>query len=157
MRRQACSPQEDPGTLYLFPSWFFRPIAPFLVGAKLPSMKHSCQSRRPCWSSWKMNARHRLSHTSSSSQSLSRLQQVAELGRCAGMPPRLAAVFNIRRMPSSTSRSEYRGRPNEPRSGRSGLIRSQQVGHEFVAHAFRSYARPSTVQAQIKLLKPLLF
>lgn len=98
---------------------------PFLAGAKLPSMKHSCQSRRPCWSSWKMNARHRLSQTSSSSQSLKRLQQVVALGRCAGISLHLAPVFNTQRMPSNTSRSDERGLPNEFGSGRSGSIRSQ--------------------------------
>jgi hypothetical protein len=95
-----------------------------LAGAKLPSMKHSCQSSRPCWSSWKMNERHRSSQTPSSSQSRSRLQQVAALGRCLGMSRHRAPVFKTHKIPSSTSRSEQRGRPNEPAGGSNGFTRS---------------------------------
>ena len=98
---------------------------PFLAGAKLPSMKHSCQSSWPCWSSWKMNARHRLSHTSFSSQFRSRRQQVLELGRYPGLSFQRAPVLRTHRIPSSTSRSALHGLPNELGSGKRGSIRSQ--------------------------------
>jgi hypothetical protein len=57
---------------------------PFFAGAKLPSIKHSSQSSVCCSSSVRMNSRQSVSHTPCSSQSLKRLQQVEELGRCSG-------------------------------------------------------------------------
>jgi hypothetical protein len=109
---------------------------PFLAGAKLPSMKYSCQSSRPCLSSCKIMARHRLSHTSFSSQSLNRRRQVMGLGGCFGTSRHLVPVFSTQRIPSNTSRSERRGRPKFSGSGSSSFHQlPYSVCHEFVAHA----------------------
>jgi hypothetical protein len=100
---------------------------PFFAGAKLPSMKHSSQSKVCCSSRVWMNSRQSASHTPSSSQSLKRLQQVEALGRCSGKSLHRAPVLSTQRMPSRTSLSVQRGRPNGLRGGSSGPTRSQTV------------------------------
>jgi hypothetical protein len=75
-------------------------------------MKHSSQSRVCCSASVRMNSRQSASQTPSSSQFLRRLQHVEALGRCCGISRHLAPVLITQRMPSSTSLSVQRGRPN---------------------------------------------
>jgi len=85
--------------------------APFFAGAKLPSMKASFQSRMPCLSSWERKVRQIFSHTPSSSQRLSLLQQVAGLGYRSGRSFPRAPVRKTHRIPSITLRSFALGRP----------------------------------------------
>jgi hypothetical protein len=86
-------------------------FAPFLAGAKLPSIKHSLQSSCPRSSSWPKNARHASSQTSSSSQSRSRRQHVEGLGYSLGRSDHGAPVRSIHSIPSNTLRSSAQGRP----------------------------------------------
>lgn len=86
-------------------------FAPFLAGAKLPSIKHSLQSSCPRSSSWARNARHASSQTSSSSQSRSRRQHVEGLGYSLGRSDHGAPVRSIHSIPSNTLRSSAQGRP----------------------------------------------
>ncbi len=85
--------------------------APFFAGAKLASMKASCQSSTPSLSNWERKVRHTFNHTSCSVQRLSRRQQVDELGYLLGKSFHGAPVRKIRRIPSSPARLEARGRP----------------------------------------------
>lgn len=98
---------------------------PFLAGAKLPSMKHSCQSSSPSLSRVAMKPLQTASQIPSSSQSRSRRQQVTGEGRCLGMSRHLAPVLSTQSIPSRTSRSLRRGRPNVFTSGSACLMRSQ--------------------------------
>jgi hypothetical protein len=77
---------------------------PFLAGAKLPSAKASAQSSWPWASSWATKARQALSHTSCSSQSRRRRQQVLGDGYCWGKSFHRAPVRNIHKMPSKQGR-----------------------------------------------------
>jgi hypothetical protein len=86
-------------------------LAPFFAGAKLPSTNASDQSNWPLSSSSERNARHASSHTSCSSQSLSRRQQVEGLEYCFGKSAHGAPVLNIQRMPSKTLRLSAQGLP----------------------------------------------
>ena len=86
-------------------------VAPFLAGAKLPSTNASDQSNWPFLSNSARNARQMLSHTSCSSQSRSRLQQVEGLGYCLGKSAHGAPVRRIQRIPSKTLRLSAQGRP----------------------------------------------
>ena len=86
-------------------------FAPFLAGAKLPSMNASLQSSCPRSSSWARNARHASSQTSSSSQSRSRRQHVEGLGYSLGRSDHGAPVRSIQSIPSNTLRSSAQGRP----------------------------------------------
>jgi hypothetical protein len=85
--------------------------APFFAGAKLASMKASCQSNTPAVSSWDRKLRHTCNQMSSSVQRLRRRQQVDELGYIGGKSFHGAPVRRIQRMPSRTSRLEASGRP----------------------------------------------
>lgn len=85
--------------------------APFFAGAKLPSMKASLQSRIPSLSSWERKVRQIFSHTPSSSQRLSLLQQVAGLGYRSERSFQRAPVRKTHRIPSITLRSFALGRP----------------------------------------------
>jgi len=86
-------------------------VAPFLAGAKLPSMNASDQSNWPFSSNSARKARQMVSHTSCSSQSRSRLQQVDGLGYSLGKSAHGAPVRRIHRMPSKTLRLSAQGRP----------------------------------------------
>ncbi len=86
-------------------------VAPFLAGAKLPSINASDQSSWPRSSSLEIKARHALSHTSCSSQSRSLLQQVEALGNCFGRSAHVAPVRNIQRIPSNTLQLSAQGLP----------------------------------------------
>jgi hypothetical protein len=89
---------------------------PFLAAAKLPSINTSLQLSFPCSSSSQRKSRHRVNHTSSSSQSRSLRQQVLALGYFLGRSRQRAPLRSTHRMPSRTARSSALGRPN-PRGG----------------------------------------
>jgi hypothetical protein len=100
-------------------------FAPFLAGAKLPSMKASLQSSWPRSSSWLRNARQASSQTSSSSHSRRRRQQVDALGYSLGRSDQGAPVRSIQSIPSKTLRSSAQGRPpffDLLRLGKNGCI-----------------------------------
>ena len=90
---------------------FSNAVAPFLAGAKLPSIKHWSQSSFCCRSSLLINARHNLSHTPCSSQSRSLRQHVEALGYSDGKSRHRAPLRKTHRMPSSTRRLSLKGRP----------------------------------------------
>jgi hypothetical protein len=85
--------------------------APFLAGAKLASMKASCQSKAPAASSCDRKVRQIFSHKSCSSQRRKRRQQVTGLGYRSGRSCHRAPVRSIHRMPSKTARLLTLGRP----------------------------------------------
>jgi len=101
----------------LAPLGFANAVAPFLAGAKLPSINTWLQSRVPCRSNCPMKARHNRSHTPCCSQSRNRRQQVAGLGYRAGKSRQRAPVLSTHKMPSTTCRSSQRGRPIRPGLG----------------------------------------
>ena len=84
---------------------------PFFAGAKLPSIKASCQSSAPFSSSMDKNLRQTSSQTPCSSQSFSRRQQVEAEGYRSGRSCHRAPVRSTQRMPSSTCRFSIGGRP----------------------------------------------
>ena len=84
---------------------------PFFAGAKLPSIKASCQSSAPFSSSMDKNLRQTSSQTPCSSQRLNRRQHVDALGYRLGISCQRAPVRSTHRMPSSTRRLSIAGRP----------------------------------------------
>ena len=95
---------------------------PFLALAKLPSMNTSSQLSLPWASSAERKTRQIWSQISSSSQSRKRRQQVLALGYRSGRSRQRAPLRNTHRMPSKTSRSSARGRPNPVARGSSGWM-----------------------------------
>ncbi len=95
----------------LAPLGFADSEAPFFAGAKLASMKASCQSKAPLASNWDRKVRQIFSQSSRSSQRRKRRQQVEGLGYCWGRSCHRAPVRSIHRMPSKTSRLGAGGRP----------------------------------------------
>ncbi len=85
--------------------------APFFAGAKLASMKASCQSKALSASSCDRKVRQIFSHRACSAQRFKRRQQVDGLGYCWGRSCQRAPVRSIHRMPSRTSRLLNLGRP----------------------------------------------
>src|SRR5712664_4487163 len=109
----------------LAPLGFSDSAAPFLAGAKLPSKKDSlhCNCFRSLSSA--RNARQILSQTPCSSNWRSLRKQVAGEGNSSGKSCQRAPLRRIHKMPSSTLRSEARGRPprrREPGRGSKGRI-----------------------------------
>jgi hypothetical protein len=94
--------------------------APFLAGAKLPSRNDSLQSSCSRSFSSARNARQMVSQTPCSSQSRSRRQHVAGEGNSPGRSHQRAPLRRIHKMPSSTLRSSFGGRPPFGRLGRFG-------------------------------------
>jgi len=86
-------------------------FAPFLAGAKLPSAKHSLQSSWPRLSNSPRNALQISSHTSCSSQSRNRRQQVEPLAYFFGTSSHGAPVRNTQSIPSNTLRLSIHGLP----------------------------------------------
>ena len=84
---------------------------PFFAGAKLPSIKASCQSSAPFSSSMERKFLQTSSQTPSSSQSLNLRQQVDGLGYRSGRSFHRAPVRSTQRIPSRTSRLSIAGRP----------------------------------------------
>ncbi len=95
----------------LAPLGFSDSSAPFLAGAKLPSRKDSLHCNCFRWWSSARNARQILSQTPCCSQSRSLRQQVAGEGNSSGKSCQRAPLRRIHKIPSSTLRSEARGRP----------------------------------------------
>lgn len=95
----------------LAPLGFSDSSAPFLAGAKLPSRKDSLHCNWFRWLSSARNARQILSQTPCSSQSRSLRQHVAGEGNSSGKSCQRAPLRRIHKIPSSTLRSEARGRP----------------------------------------------
>ena len=104
----------------LAPLGFSDSLAPFLAEAKLPSIKDSLHFS--CWRSFNSlrNARQISSQTSCSSQSRKRRQQVEGEGNSSGKSHQRAPLRSIHKMPSSTLRSSFGGRPPFGRWGRFG-------------------------------------
>ena len=96
--------------------------APFFADTKVPSMKHSAQLIWPFLSNSLMKVRQMLSHTPSSSHIFKRLQQVLGLGYFSGKSFHRAPVRRIQRIPSSTKRLFFQGRPLLFNLGSSGSI-----------------------------------
>jgi hypothetical protein len=94
--------------------------APFLAGAKLPSRNDSLQSSCSRSFSSAKNARQMVSQTPRSSQSRSRRQHVAGEGNSLGRSHQRAPLRRIHKMPSSTLRSSFGGRPPFGRGGHFG-------------------------------------
>ena len=124
---------------------FANAVAPFLAGAKLPSMKLSLQSSWPRWSSSARKCRQTLSQTSCCSQRRSRRQQVAGLTpKSGGRSRQRAPVLSTHKMPSRTARLSFHGRPALDRLGSKG---------SSLAHCSsdnRGFAMPSLLQNQRK-------
>ena len=97
---------------------------PFLALAKLPSRKTSSQLSLPWASSCPSKLRQILNHTSRSSHSWSRLQQVLAEGYSLGKSRQRAPLRRTHKMPSKTIRSSARGRPRPRRRllGKSGRM-----------------------------------
>ena len=95
---------------------------PFFADTKLPSMKHSAQSIWPFLSSSRIKVRQIFSQTPCSSHSFKRLQQVLGLGYFSGKSFHRAPVRRIQRMPSTTKRLFFQGRPLLFNFGSNGSI-----------------------------------
>jgi len=102
------------------PAGFAHSGAPFLAGAKLPSINDSLHFN--CCRSFNSlrKARQIASQTPCSSQSRSRRQQVEGCGNSSGRSCQRAPLRKIHKMPSSTLRSGLGGRPPRGRGGRLG-------------------------------------
>ena len=85
--------------------------APFFAGAKLASLKASCQSKAPPASNCDRKVRQIFSHSSFSSRRLKGRQQVEGLGYFGGRSCQRTPVRKIHKMPSKTSRLGADGRP----------------------------------------------
>ncbi len=99
--------------------------APFLAEAKLPSANVSSQSSRPFSSNSPINTRQTRSHTSCSSQSRRRRQQVLYEGYLSGKSFHRAPLRSTHRMPSNTLRLPMGLRPplrDRSNFGKSGSI-----------------------------------
>ncbi len=133
-RRQECSQRNTLAVDQYHPLRAFATLgfsdgsAPFFAGAKLPSMNVSSQRNNPRWSSIASSARQASSHTSRSSQSRNRRQQVTPLGYRLGMSRHRAPLLSTQSMPSKQARFEAQGRPLPSRrrlgSGMKSLILS---------------------------------
>jgi hypothetical protein len=103
-------------------------IAPFLAGAKLPSMKASSHRSRPLASNAPSNVRQALSQTPCSSHPFNRRQHVDGEGYSSGRKRQAAPVCRIHKMPSRQLRFGAGGRPRPSLrrfgSGNSGPINS---------------------------------
>ena len=108
---------------------------PFLALAKLPSMNTSSQLSLPWASSAERKTRQILSQRSSSSQSRNRRQQVLALGYRSGRSRQRAPLRSTHKMPSKTSRSSARGRPNPVAAGSKGWM----ISHCQSLSSVRSY------------------
>jgi hypothetical protein len=95
-------------------------VAPFFAGAKSASINAFSQRRRPRSSSSPRNVRQTRSHTSCSSHSRSRRQQVDGLGYSTGRSRHRAPLFSTHKIPSMQSRWPMNGRPPCRCFGRGG-------------------------------------
>ena len=117
--------------------------APFLAGAKLPSMKHSSHFSRSSPSRAPSSARQALSQTSSSSHCLSRRRQVAGEVYSSDRNRQAAPVCRIHRMPSKHARFDAQGRPRlsplPPRRGARAQL--TPTVHRSIASAASSWQK----------------
>src|SRR5260221_9209411 len=130
----------------LAPLGFSDSRAPFLAGANLPSRKDSlhCSWFRSLSSA--RNARQILSQTPCSSQSRSLRQQVAGEGNSSGKSCQRAPLRRIHKMPSSTLRSEARGRPPRRRErGRGSKGRIFSHWASVNSRPYRAIGPPSAL------------
>jgi hypothetical protein len=133
----------------LAPLRFTDAIAPFLAGAKLPSMKLSLQSSWPRWSSSARKRRQTLSHTPRSSHRRSRRQQVAGLTpKSGGKSRQRAPVLSTHKRPSSTERLSFHGRPALEYCGSSGSSLAHCLSDNM------GFAMPSFSQNRCKGTSP---
>ena len=107
--------------------------APFFADTKVPSIKHSLQSIWPRLSSLQMKVRQIFSQTPCSSHSFNRLQQVLGLGYFSGKSFHLAPVRRIQRMPSTTNRLFFQGRPLLFSFGSNGSISFHCFSVKYIA------------------------
>src|SRR6266404_4872774 len=130
----------------LAPLGFSDSSAPFLAGAKLPSKKDSlhCNCFRSLSSA--RNARQTFSQMPCSSQSRSLRQQVAGEGNSSGKSCQRAPLRRIHKMPSSTLRSEARGRPPRRRErGRGSKGRIFSHWASVNSRPYRAIGPPSAL------------
>ena len=104
----------------LAPLGFADSGAPFLAGAKLPSMKDSLHFNCCRSFSSPRKVRQIASQIPCSSQSRSRRQQVDGEGNSSGKSCQRAPLRRIHKIPSNTLRSGLGGRPPRGRGGRLG-------------------------------------
>lgn len=128
-------------------------LAPFLAGAKLPSMKLSLQSSWPRRSSSARNCRHTLSQMPSASHWWRRRQQVAGLTpKSEGRSRQRAPVRNTQRMPSSTARLSFHGRPALEYCGKSGSSLAHCLS-DNMGFAMPSFSRNRCKSTSTKYLR----
>ena len=130
----------------LAPLGFSDCVAPFLAGAKLPSRNDSLHFS--CCRSFNSlrNARQISSQTSCSSQSRKRRQHVAGEGNSSGKSHQRAPLRKIHKMPSSTLRSSFGGRPPFGRLGRFGS-KGRIISHwaSVSSRPYRAIGPPSAL------------
>jgi len=107
--------------------------APFFAETKLPSIKHSAQSIWPLLSSSLMKVLQIFNQTPSSSHIFKRLQQVLGLGYFSGKSFHRAPVRRIHKMPSSTDRLFFHGRPLLFSFGSNGSIFFHCLSVKYIA------------------------
>ena len=107
--------------------------ASFFSDTKVLSTKHSLQSIWPRLSSFRMKVRQVFSQTPCSSHSLNRLQQVLGLGYFSGKSFHLAPIRRIQRLPSSTNRLFFQGRPLFFSFGSNGPISFHCFSVKYIA------------------------
>lgn len=122
--------------------------APFFAGWKVPSMKLSLHLI--CWRSLSSlkKALQTFSHTSCSSQSINRLQQVLGLGYFSGRSFHRAPVLKTQRIPSKTSRFRFQGRPRLVSLGSKGSIFRHCFSVKYVAR-LTDHLRESFIVSQL--------
>ena len=107
--------------------------APFFADTKLPSIKHSAQLIWPFLSSSWMRVCQSFSQISCSSHLFNRLQHVLGLGYFSGRSFHLAPVRRIQRMPSTTKRLFFQGRPLLFNFGSKGSIFFHCLSLRYIA------------------------
>lgn len=117
----------------LAPLGFTNRWAPFFADTKLPSIKHSIHLIWPFLSSSRIKVRQIFSQTPCSSHIFKRLQQVLGLGYFSGKSFHRAPVQRIHRMPSTTGRLFFQGRPLLFNFGSKGSIFSHCFSVKYTA------------------------
>jgi len=130
-------------------------VAPFLAGAKLPSIKLSLQSNWPRWSSSARNCRQTLSQIPSSSHWRKRRQQVAGLTpKSEGRSRQREPVLRTHRMPSSTARLSFHGLPALEYCGSCGSSLAHCLS-DNMGFAMSSFSRMRCKSTSTKYLQML--
>ena len=113
--------------------------APFLATIKWPSIKHWLHWMRRRLSNSLIKLSQIFSQTPRSSQSLKRLQQVLGLGYSLGKSFHRAPLRNIQKIPSSTSRFFFQGRPLLFNFGSRGSIFFHCFSLKYIARLIRVF------------------